>query len=189
MASRTGESVRRQPGLETRPTLLPTASPARPGPKTVTGRARALANLKRGGQPGRKPGVPNAATMEIRALAGRLLVEDEEWIESARRRMIAGEAPHLEIFFLSHRFGRPKDHDQPPDRPPILFLSAYGPPGSYDPLAREGRADTQPIRRANSVAAGMPPALPREATSAKGDSGDDHRPGDDGEQELVVVRA
>jgi hypothetical protein len=49
------------------------------------------------------------------------------------------------------------------------------------------RADTQPIRRANSVAAGMPPALPREATSAKGDSGDDHRPGDDGEQELVVV--
>jgi hypothetical protein len=71
----------------------------------------------------------------------------KEWIESARRRMIAGEAPHLGTFFLSHRYGRPKDQDAAPDRPPILFVSAYGPPGSYDPLAREARADTQPIRR------------------------------------------
>jgi hypothetical protein len=51
-------------------------------------------------------------------------------------RMIAGEAPHLEMFFLSHRYGGPTDVDQRAARPPILFVSAYGPPGSYDPLAR-----------------------------------------------------
>jgi hypothetical protein len=103
--------------------------------------------------------------------------------------MIAGEAPHLETFFLSHRFGRPKDVDHTPERPPILFVSAYGTPGSYDPLARKAAENTHPTRRANRLAAGMPPALPREATSAKGDSGDHHGPGDDGEKELVVVRA
>jgi hypothetical protein len=157
-------------------------------PKTIAGRARALANLRRGGGPGRKRGIPNAATLEIKALASRLLVEDQEWIESARRRMIAGEAPHLETFFLSHRFGRPKDVDHTPDRPPILFVSAYGPPGSYDPLARKTAEDTQRIRRANSLAAGMPSALPREAT---GGGHDRREPGanDEGEEELVVVRA
>jgi hypothetical protein len=143
-------------------------------------------NLRRGGPP-RKKGQLNIATREVKALAEAMTVGDRVWLESAKRRMIAGEAPHLETFFLSHRYGRPKDVDHAPDRPPIVFISQYGPPGSYDPLAREAAEDTQPIRRANSLAAGMPSALPREATSAKGDSGDDHRPGDDGEQELVVV--
>jgi hypothetical protein len=36
--------------------------------------------------------------------------------------------PHLETFFLSHRFGRPKDQDQPADRPPIISVSQYGLP-------------------------------------------------------------
>jgi hypothetical protein len=64
--------------------------------------------------------------------------------------MIAGEAPRLETFFLSHRYGRPKDVDQAPDKPPIVFVSQYGPPGSYDPLgppggcANEGRGDLAP---------------------------------------------
>jgi hypothetical protein len=40
-------------------------------------------NLRRGAPPRRK-GQLNAATLEIKALASRLLVEDEEWIESAR---------------------------------------------------------------------------------------------------------
>jgi hypothetical protein len=65
-----------------------------------------------------------------------MTVGDQVWLESARRRMIAGEAPHLETFFLSHRFGRPKDQDSVTEKPPILFISAYGPPGSYDPLAK-----------------------------------------------------
>jgi hypothetical protein len=63
--------------------------------------------------------------------------------------MIAGEAPHLETFFLSHKYGRPKDVDQQAARPPILFVSAYGPPGSYDPLARPQKPpqDAQVILR------------------------------------------
>jgi hypothetical protein len=51
-------------------------------PQSGAGR---LPNLKRGGSPRRKPGVPNAATMEIRVLASRLPVEDSEWIESPAR--------------------------------------------------------------------------------------------------------
>jgi hypothetical protein len=124
--------------------------------KRPGGRARALANLKRGGSPGRKPGVPNAATREIKSLAEAMTVGDPVWIESARRRMIAGKAPHLETFFLSHRFGRPKDVDQTAERPPILFVSAYGPPGSYDPLARPQKPpeDAQVIPHAGSLDAG-----------------------------------
>jgi hypothetical protein len=46
----------------------------RTGPKTTAGRQRALANLRRGGSPGRKPGTQNAATLEVRASASRFLV-------------------------------------------------------------------------------------------------------------------
>jgi hypothetical protein len=41
--------------------------------------------------------------------------------------MIASEAPRLETFFLSHKFGRPKDVDRAPDRPPILFIRPVQP--------------------------------------------------------------
>jgi hypothetical protein len=159
--------------------------------KPSGGRARSLANLKRGGSPGRKPGIPNAATLEIRQLASRLLLEDEEWIASARRRMIAGEAPHLETFFLSHKFGRPKDLDQPPDRPPIVFVSQFGQPGDYDPLARPAVAPvkaevTSPQR---SLPPGAPADLPRGATGANGPHDADPDLHDDGDDGLVVVRA
>jgi hypothetical protein len=131
----------------------------------------------------------NYATLEIRALASRLLIEDEEWIESARRRMIAGDAPHLETFFLTHRFERPKDQDSATDKPPILFISAYGPPGAYDPLAHpagpQGTASV--IAHERAVARAVPADLPRGATGAT-HAGADIDLGDEGE-ELVVVRA
>jgi hypothetical protein len=38
--------------------------------------------------------------------------------ELARRRVLAGEANHLELFFLSHRYGKPKNLDGVPERPP-----------------------------------------------------------------------
>jgi hypothetical protein len=116
------------------------------------------------------------------------LVEDEEWIASARRRMIAGEAPHLETFFLSHRYGRPKDVDHAPDRPPILFVSAYGPPGSYDPLAHrpEPPVKAKVIADQRSLTTGIPPELPHRATSA-GHGGDGSGSGDEDEEELVVI--
>jgi hypothetical protein len=106
--------------------------------------------------------------------------------------MIAGDAPHLENFFLSYRFGRPKDVDQAPDRPPILFVSAYGPPGSYDPLARpaEPRGTAEMITHGPSLSlpAGIPTDLPHGATGPSRPAGTDPDPRDDGEEELVVVR-
>jgi hypothetical protein len=103
--------------------------------------------------------------------------------------MIAGEAPHLETFFLSHRFGRPKDVDQAPDRPPILFVSAYGPPGSYDPLARPAVPAVKPemIAHQRSLTSGVPPDLPRGAIDASDHAGPDPAPGDEGGEELVVI--
>jgi hypothetical protein len=69
--------------------------------------------------------------------------------------MIAGEAPHLETFLLSHKYGRPKDVVETVQKPPILFVSAYGPPGSYDPLAKppEPGVDVEVIPNARSLAA------------------------------------
>lgn len=66
---------------------------------------RDTSGLRRGG--GRQKGVPNKATQEIRDIAARMT--DEAWQESAYRRMKAGKAPHLETFFASHRWGKPKD--------------------------------------------------------------------------------
>jgi hypothetical protein len=104
--------------------------------------------------------------------------------------MIAGDAPHLEIFFLSHRFGRPKDVDQAPDKPPILFVSAYGPPGSYDPLARPAAPAVKPemIAHQRSLTSGVPPDLPHGATGARGHCGADPGSSDEGEEQPVVVR-
>jgi hypothetical protein len=103
--------------------------------------------------------------------------------------MIAGDAPHLESFFLSHRYGRSKNVDQAPDRPPILFVSAYGPPGSYDPLARRaeprGKPETIAHRPSLSLPAGVPLNLPQGATGTNGHAGDPDL-GDEGE-ELVIV--
>jgi hypothetical protein len=105
------------------------------------------------------------------------LVEDEEWIESARRRMIAGEASHLETFFLSHKYGRPKDEAEPSDKPPMIFVSQYGQPGDYDPLAHpagpQGTASV--IAHERAVARAVPADLPRGATAAT-HGGAGHRP-------------
>jgi hypothetical protein len=39
--------------------------------------------------------------------------------------MLAGEANHLELFFLSHRYGKPKNLDEV-SGPPIVFVSQHG---------------------------------------------------------------
>jgi hypothetical protein len=104
--------------------------------------------------------------------------------------MIAGEAPHLETFFLSHRFGRPKDQDSVTEKPPILFISAYDPPGSYDPLAKgqEPAVKSNVVAHQRALPLGAPAVLPRGAISVTGHGGADPDPGDEGEEELVVVR-
>lgn len=64
-------------------------------------------NLKRGG-PGRKPGVPNRATLEIRD-ASRRLLEDPAYQVSLKRRLSAGKAPHMETLLHHYAYGKPKD--------------------------------------------------------------------------------
>lgn len=44
--------------------------------------------------------MPNKATREVKAWALALL-DDPEWRESARNRMIAGKAPHLEAHLIA----------------------------------------------------------------------------------------
>ena len=47
--------------------------------------------------------------MEIRALA-RSLVEEEGYLESLRKRLRAGKAPHMEPILFYYAYGRPRDH-------------------------------------------------------------------------------
>lgn len=69
-------------------------------PRNTTG-------LKRGG-PGRPVGVPNKATVEIKD-ASRLIVEDEAYVESLKKRVNAGKAPHMETLLFHYAYGKPKD--------------------------------------------------------------------------------
>lgn len=69
--------------------------------------SRNTAGLKKGG-PGRKPGVPNRATVEIKE-SSRRLVEDPDYVQSLRRRLVSGKAPHMETLLFHYAYGKPKD--------------------------------------------------------------------------------
>ena len=66
---------------------------------------RPFAKGNRGG--GRKRGVPNKATQEIKEFARNFLMS-EEFRENLKRRILAGEAPHMEILLHHYGFGKPK---------------------------------------------------------------------------------
>lgn len=68
---------------------------------------RNTSGLKRGG-PGRPKGQPNKATAEIRD-AARAIVEDKDYAESLKKRVIAGKAPHMETLLFHYAYGKPKD--------------------------------------------------------------------------------
>jgi hypothetical protein len=75
----------------------------------ITGRDRSLRNLKRGGQPGRKPGVPNKATVAVKE-AARELVEQAAYREALARRLVSGRlAPAMETTLWHYAYGRPKE--------------------------------------------------------------------------------
>lgn len=57
--------------------------------------------------PGRPKGVPNKATIEIKAIA-RGLLEDEAYRVSLRRRLLAGKASRVETLLYHYAYGVPK---------------------------------------------------------------------------------
>jgi hypothetical protein len=57
---------------------------------------------------GRKAGVPNAATLEARAVADRL-VNDPEYVAELRQRMIEGTAGSMEPLLWHYRYGKPTE--------------------------------------------------------------------------------
>src|SRR2546425_11337464 len=56
---------------------------------------------------GRKRGVPNRATQEIKDFARNFLMS-EEYRANLKRRLLAGEAPHLEVLLHHYAFGKPR---------------------------------------------------------------------------------
>jgi hypothetical protein len=57
---------------------------------------------------GRKKGIPNKATGELREFAQRIL-ESEEYRESVRRRVIDGASPKIEELLYFYAYGKPAD--------------------------------------------------------------------------------
>lgn len=66
-------------------------------------------NLKRGGSPGRPKGLPNKATLEIKALA-RNLLENPQYLEALTRRLQRGTAGAVEPLLFHYGYGRPVEH-------------------------------------------------------------------------------
>ena len=61
-----------------------------------------------GNPSGKKPGTPNRTTAAARELASAI-VDDPEYRESLRARMIAGTAAHMEPLLWAYAKGRPVD--------------------------------------------------------------------------------
>ena len=57
---------------------------------------------------GRPKGSKNKATVEMKAWA-REMFESDEWRNSARNRILAGKAPHLEAHVMACLMPRPKE--------------------------------------------------------------------------------
>jgi hypothetical protein len=79
---------------------------AKNGPiRTVDGRIAA-------GNPGRPKGTVLTKTKEIREFARHVLLGDNPEIygENVRRRILAGDAPHMETFFAQHLWGKPTEN-------------------------------------------------------------------------------
>ena len=60
------------------------------------------------GNPGRPKGAINKSTREVKAFA-RAIVEDPEYVDSLRRRLVSGRAPHMEPIMFYYAYGKPKE--------------------------------------------------------------------------------
>lgn len=73
------------------------------------------------GGPGRKPGVPNKATQDIKEFS-RAMLEDADYRERLKDRLAAGEAQPIEIMLHHYAYGKPKETIAVEQAPPILVI-------------------------------------------------------------------
>lgn len=66
---------------------------------------RNTSGLKRGFD---RTGIKNRATTDVKTFFGELF-DDPEYRASLRRRILRGDAPHMETLGLHHTIGKPKD--------------------------------------------------------------------------------
>ena len=70
---------------------------------------RNTSGLKRGGQPGRKKGSKNKATIEVKEMARRL-IEDPAYQALLRERLLKGTLPgNMEALLWAYGYGKPRD--------------------------------------------------------------------------------
>ena len=109
--------------------------------------------LRRGG-PGRPKGVPNKATVEAREFA-RAFIADAEYQANLRKRILAGQANHLESLLWQYGYGRPREMDKPTGAGSLQIVY-MGVGRNYDPLADKSRMLAK--QRAERQAAALPAA-------------------------------
>jgi hypothetical protein len=66
---------------------------------------------------GRPKGVPNKATLEIKDF-GRDFLMSAKYRENLKRRIMAGEAPHMEVLLHHYSFGKPRFEVEVASSPP-----------------------------------------------------------------------
>lgn len=60
------------------------------------------------GQGGRKPGVPNRVTQEVREVAQNI-IGNPDYLARLKVRIDRGTAPHMETLLWHYAYGKPKD--------------------------------------------------------------------------------
>lgn len=94
-------------------------------------------HLKKGPGPGRPKGSRNKATVEIKAMARALTLEDSIYLEKLKARLRKGTCnATVETTLLYYGYGKPAETIKGELAAPLTFLTRH-PIGSHDPLAAE----------------------------------------------------
>ena len=103
--------------------------------KRGRGPGRPFKKGERGG-PGRKAGAPNKVSLEVKEFSREFLMSDS-YRNGLKRRVEAGQAPHMETLLNHYAFGKPREEIALSGKPTfqVLLLS------DRDPLARDPDAE------------------------------------------------
>ena len=96
--------------------------PARPSSKRPSGRPFEKGHKKLGG---RRKGTPNRVSAEMKTFL-KSVIEDPEYQEALRARMIAGKAPQMETLAAYYTLGKPTDsvsHQMSPTMSKLLAMA------------------------------------------------------------------